>query len=119
MVVLHGRAKANERFYTEVEEVEKNVTIIITNEFDPYDDCGRSNNVRHVDTSGLPQFTAKEETGIGLNESREVFRDFEKIGGFKFDGILGHFTWSKLICCFNAEYRWTFLRLRFLEGDAS
>jgi hypothetical protein len=47
---------------------------------------GRSNNVRHVDTSSLPQFTAKEEAVIGINESREVFRrnfrDFEKIGGF-------------------------------------
>jgi hypothetical protein len=28
------------------------------------------------------EITAKEETVIGLNESREVFRDFEKIGGF-------------------------------------
>ncbi len=68
-----------------VEEVEKDVTINVTNEFDSYADySGRSNNVCHVDTSGLPQFTAKEETVIGLNESREVFRDFEnlKIGGF-------------------------------------
>ncbi len=29
-------------------------------------------------------------------------------------GLLGRFAWSKLICCFNAEYRWAFLRLRFL-----
>jgi hypothetical protein len=65
------------------EEVEKDVTINGTNKFDPYDDYGRrSNNVRHVDRSGLPLFTATEETVIGLNESREVFCDFEKIGGF-------------------------------------
>jgi hypothetical protein len=72
-----------ERFYTKAEEVEKDVTINVTNEFDPYGDYGgRSNNVRHVERSGLPQFTATEETVIGLNESREVFRDFEKNGGF-------------------------------------
>ena len=72
-----------ERFYTKAEEVEKDVTINVTNEFDPYDDYGcRSNNVCHVDTSCLPQFTATEETVIGLNKSREVFRDFEEIGGF-------------------------------------
>jgi hypothetical protein len=73
------------RFYTEAEEVEKDVTINVTKEFDPYDDySSRSNNVCHVDTSGLPQFTAKEETVLGLNESREAFRDFEnlKIEGF-------------------------------------
>jgi hypothetical protein len=34
-------------------------------------------------------------------------------------GLLGRFAWSKFICCFNAEYRWAFLRLRFLAGDAS
>ncbi len=71
-----------ERFYTkpEAEEVEKDVTINVTKEFVPYDDYGgRSSNVSHVDRSGLPQFTAMEETVIGLNESREVFRDFEKI----------------------------------------
>jgi hypothetical protein len=67
----------------EDEEVEKGVTINVTNEFDLYDDYGgRSNNVRHVDTSCLPQFTATEETVIRLNVSREVFRAFEKIGGF-------------------------------------
>ncbi len=31
-------------------------------------------------------------------------------------GLLGGFAWSKLICSFNAEYRWAFLRLRFLAG---
>ncbi len=31
-------------------------------------------------------------------------------------GTLG---WSQLICCFNTEYRWAFLRLRFLAGGAS
>ncbi len=72
-----------ERSYTKAGEVEKDVNINVRNEFDPYDDYGgRSNNVRHVDRSGLPQFTATEETVIGLNESREVFRDFDKIGGF-------------------------------------
>jgi hypothetical protein len=34
-------------------------------------------------------------------------------------GLFGRFVWSKLICCFNAEYRWAFLRLRFLAGGAS
>ena len=34
-------------------------------------------------------------------------------------GLLGRFAWSKLICCFNAEYRWAFLRLSFLAGGAS
>ncbi len=33
--------------------------------------------------------------------------------------LLRRFAWSKLICCFNTEYRWAFLRLRFLAGDAS
>ena len=74
-----------ESFYTEAEEVEKDVTINVTNEFDPYDDyCRRSNNVRHVDRSGLPQFTAtdSEETVIGLNESREVcFATLKRLGG--------------------------------------
>ncbi len=71
-----------ELFYTEAEEVEKDVTINVTNEYDPYDNYGcRSNNVCHVNTSCL--FTAKEETVLGLNESRDVFRDFEKIGGFE------------------------------------
>ena len=32
--------------------------------------------------------------------------------------LLGRFAWSKLICRFNAEYRWAFLRLRFLAGGA-
>ena len=34
-------------------------------------------------------------------------------------GSLGRFAWSSLICCFNAEYRWAFLRLRFLARYAS
>ncbi len=34
-------------------------------------------------------------------------------------GLSGRFVWSRLICCLNAEYRWAFLRLRFLAGDAS
>jgi hypothetical protein len=33
--------------------------------------------------------------------------------------LLGRFAWSELVCCSNAEYRWAFLRLRFLAGDAS
>jgi hypothetical protein len=70
-----------------VEEVEKDVTIKVMNEFEPhhysrYYTYPVETDVRHVDTSGLPQFTAKEESVIGLNESREVNRDFEKIGGF-------------------------------------
>ncbi len=45
------------------------------------------------------QFTAKEETVIGLNESRKVFRDFEKIGGFndvpvRFLMISKKFIWN-------------------------
>ncbi len=70
-----------ERFNTKAEEVEKGVTINVA-EFKPYYIYEGENNVRHVDRSGLPQFTAKEETVIGLNESREVYRDFEEIGGF-------------------------------------
>ena len=35
-------------------------------------------NVRHVDTSGLPQFTAIEERVIGINESRAVYAQFMK-----------------------------------------
>ncbi len=69
--------------------------INVTNEFNPYDIyCTRSNNVRHVDRSGLPQFSATEETVIGLNESREVFRDFEEIGGFD-DVPIGFLTIAK------------------------
>jgi hypothetical protein len=76
-------------------EVEKDVTINVTNEFDPYDDyCRRPNNVRHVDRSGLPQFTVTEETVIGLKESREVFRDFDEIGGFD-DVPIGFLTIAK------------------------
>jgi hypothetical protein len=33
-------------------------------------------------------------------------------------GLLGRFAWSKLICYFNAEFRWAFLRLLFLGGGA-
>ncbi len=32
---------------------------------------------------------------------------------------LGRFGWSWLICCFNTEYRWAFLRLRFFVRHAS
>ena len=39
--------------------------------------------VRRVDTSGRPRFTAIEEKVIGVNESRRVYLDFEKNGGFK------------------------------------
>ena len=59
--------------------MEKGVTINVA-EFRPYYIYEGAKNVRHVDRSGLPQFTAKEETVIGLNESREVYRDFEDIG---------------------------------------
>jgi hypothetical protein len=84
-----------ERFYTKAEEVEKDVTINVTNEFDPYDNyCRRSNNVRPVDRSGLLQFMATEETVIGLNESREVFRDVEETGGFD-DVPIGFLTIAK------------------------
>ncbi len=31
-------------------------------------------------------------------------------------GRLGRVAWSKLICCFNAEYRWTFFAWDFLRG---
>ncbi len=36
-------------------------------------------------------------------------------------GLLGRFAWKKLICCFNAnaEYRWAFLRPRFLAGGGA
>jgi hypothetical protein len=84
-----------ERFNTKAEEAKKDVTINVTNEFDPYDNFGgRSNNVRHVDRSGLPQFTATEETVIGLNESREVYHDFQDIGGFD-DVPIGFLTIAK------------------------
>ena len=42
-----------------------------------------STHVRRVDTSGRPRFTAIEEKVIGVNESRRVYLDFEKNGGFK------------------------------------
>ena len=42
-----------------------------------------STHVRRVDTSGRPRFTAIEEKVIGGNESRRVYLDFEKNGGFK------------------------------------
>ncbi len=37
--------------------------------------------VRHVDTSGRPQFSVSEERVIGLNESRAVLKDFTANGG--------------------------------------
>ncbi len=33
--------------------------------------------------------------------------------------LLGRLAWSMLICCFNSEYRWAFLCLRFRAGNAS
>ena len=55
--------------------MDADVTINVTNDFcaspfPPY------RLVRHVDTSGKPQFTAVEERVIGLNESRRVYQDF-------------------------------------------
>ena len=61
--------------------MEKGVTINVA-DFRPYSIYEKAKNVRHVDRSGLPQFTAREETVIGLNESREVYRDFQDNGGF-------------------------------------
>ncbi len=85
-----------ERFNTKAEEVEKDVTINVTNKFKPYYIYCGANKVRHVDRSGLPQFTAKEETVIGLNESKEVFRDFDEIGGFD-DVPIGFLTIAKML----------------------
>jgi hypothetical protein len=47
-------------------EMQRDVTINVTNEFlaSPSRYC---HNVRHVDTSGKPQFTAIEELVIGIN----------------------------------------------------
>jgi hypothetical protein len=75
------------RFYKDAEEVEKDVTVKVKNEFHPHQYAQYYNypvekNVCHVDTSGLPQFTANEKTVIELNKSRELYYDFEKIGGF-------------------------------------
>jgi hypothetical protein len=70
------------RYKTAVESV----TINVTDEFKPNQpsDPKRSfpPSVRHVDTSGRPQFSVSEERVIGLNESRAVFRDFADNGGF-------------------------------------
>ena len=61
--------------------MQRDVTIAVTNEFLASPSrFGR--NVRHVDTSGKPQFTAIEERVIGINESRAVYQRFEESGGF-------------------------------------
>ncbi len=66
-----------------MEGVENDVTIKVTYKFDLWDDsCRRSNNVRHVDMSSVRQFTAREENVSGLNEPREMFRNFEMMGAF-------------------------------------
>ncbi len=57
--------------------MQRDVTIAITNEFLASPSrFGR--NVRHVDTSGKPQFTAIEECVISVNESRTVYQRFEE-----------------------------------------
>jgi len=61
--------------------MQRDVTIAVTNEFLASPSrFGR--NVRHVDTSGKPQFTAIEERVIGINESKAVYQRFEESGGF-------------------------------------
>jgi hypothetical protein len=71
-----------------VEEVEKDIKIKVTNEFvpqcfgRPYYEMEVAKDVQHVDTSGLPQFKAKEEYVIRLNKSKAVYQDFAKIGRF-------------------------------------
>ncbi len=51
-----------------------------------------THHVRRVDTSGRPRFTAVEEKVVGVNESRRVYLDFERNGGFKHipDEFLDH-----------------------------
>ncbi len=66
-------------------EMQKDVMINVTNNFLASLAPGPSrhgHNVRHVDTSGKPQFTAIEERVIGLNESRAVYQNFEANEGF-------------------------------------
>ena len=55
----------------------KDVTINVTNDFRPRNSWGHPyHHVRHVDTSGKPQFTAVVERVIGINESRRVYHNF-------------------------------------------
>jgi hypothetical protein len=65
----------------------KSVSIDVTDQFEPHRPLNPTRSfppsVRHVDTSGRPQFWVSEERVIGLNESRAVFRDFAKNGGFE------------------------------------
>ena len=69
-------------------KMQRDVTIAVTNEFLPSPSrFGR--NVRHVDTSGKPQFTAIEERVIGINESKAVYQRFQESGGF--DDVPGPF----------------------------
>ncbi len=67
-------------------EMQRDVTINVTNEFlaSPSRHC---HNIRHVDTSGKPQFTAIEERVISINESRAVYQSFDANGGF--DNVVG------------------------------
>jgi hypothetical protein len=62
-------------------EMQRDVMINVTNEF-LASPSRYGHNVRHVDTSGKPQFTAIEERVIGINESRAVYQRFEENGGF-------------------------------------
>jgi hypothetical protein len=63
-------------------EFETGVVINVTDEF-PAEERSSAGprfmhpkDVRHVDTSGRPQFTAIEERVIGINESRAVYQKF-------------------------------------------
>ncbi len=62
-------------------EMQRDVTINVTNEF-LSSPSRYGHNVRHVDTSGKPQFTAIEERVIGINVSLAVYQRFEESGEF-------------------------------------
>ena len=63
----------------------KSVSIDVTDQFEPRRPLKPMRSfppsVRHVDTSGRPQFSVSEERVIGLNESRAVLKDFTANGG--------------------------------------
>ena len=57
-------------------DLQKYATINVTNDF-LASPSRHGHNVRHVATSGKPQFTAIEEHSIGLKESRALYQNFE------------------------------------------
>lgn len=73
---MNNRTLNNHRVKPEL-VLHKDVTINVTNDFRPRNSWGHPyHHVRHVDTSGKPQFTAVVERVIGINESRRVYHNF-------------------------------------------